>query len=124
MAAMHGDWLGWLWLVALAIILVAVARAALSDTTGQQERNREWPTSWLAKTHVLFWSKLAFAALSLSLLVYFSTLDMLRWISGRSVARIWPILSVYCVAAWFRGKHLDRAARNPLHGILEPRRSR
>ena len=52
-------------------------------------------------------------------LLFFSTWGLLRFFPRRSVWILDPLLIVFCVTAWVRGLHLDRVARNPLHGILE-----
>lgn len=52
-------------------------------------------------------------------LIFFGTWGLLRFLPSRLVWVLDPFLIVFCVTAWVRGLHLDRAARNPLHGILE-----
>jgi len=51
--------------------------------------------------------------------LYFGIWDLRRFLPPHWVWIVGPFLIVYCVTVWVRGVRLDRAARNPLHGILE-----
>lgn len=74
---------------------------------------------WSAFSSISVMDSIWVIVIGVPALLFFSTWGLLRFLRPRSVWILDPSLIVFCVVAWARGLHLDRAARNPLHGILE-----
>ena len=68
-----------------------------------------------SRWRVYIWAILSLSALAV---VYFASQFLLRFLLWWFLTLLWPMLIAICMLLWFRGKRLDREARNPLRGIL------
>ena len=59
----------------------------------------------------------------LPMILYFASKFLLTFLSWQFLVFVWFILLFICILLWWRGDRLDRAARNPLQGIIKLKES-